>query len=153
MFLKSMKRVLPILLTVVVITVVFNVSSFRLVSADESEAADEETVIDQPLTGDSLEDGKEFRAVWIAYYDFSDSQGSSKAEFTSYIETMFDNAKSWGMNAVVVHVRPFSDAMYKSEYFPWSSYASGQQGINPGYDPLKIMVDEAHERGIRGVRL
>ena len=85
MFLKSMKRVLPILLTVVVITVVFNVSSFRLVSADESEAADEETVIDQPLTGDSLEDGKEFRAVWIAYYDFVDSQGSSKSEFTKYV--------------------------------------------------------------------
>ena len=47
MFLKSMKRVLPILLTIVVITVVFNVSSFRLVSADENGAADEETEIDQ----------------------------------------------------------------------------------------------------------
>nr|MBP6281595.1 family 10 glycosylhydrolase [Leptotrichiaceae bacterium] len=27
-------------------------------------------------------------------------------------------------------------------------YLTGTQGINPGYDPLKFMVDEAHKRGI-----
>ena len=90
----------------------------------------------------------EFRAVWIAYYDFNKSRGYSKGDFTTYVEKMFDNALSFGMNAVVVHVRPFSDAMYKSSYYPWSSYASGTQGVNPGYDPLKIMVTAAHERGL-----
>ena len=61
---------------------------------------------------------------------------------------MFDNAVSFGMNAVVVHVRPFGDAMYESSYFPWSAYASGKQGKNPGYDPLEIMVEEAHKRNL-----
>ena len=84
---------------------------------------------------------EEFRAVWIAYYDFDDSKGMNKTDFTDYVATMFENVASWGMNAVVVHVRPFGDAMYKSEYYPWSEYASGKQGVNPGYDPLKIMVE------------
>ena len=93
-------------------------------------------------------DEKEFRGVWIAYYDFTDSCELSATGFTDYVDEMFDNVVSFGMNAVMVHVRPFGDAMYKSAYFPWSSYASGKQGVNPGYDPLKIMVQEAHERGL-----
>ncbi len=90
----------------------------------------------------------EFRAVWIAYYDFNKSKGYSAEDFTTYVEEMFDNAVSFGMNAVVVHVRPFSDAMYESDYYPWSSYASGTQGVDPGYDPLDIMIEAAHERGL-----
>ena len=52
------------------------------------------------------------------------------------------------MNAVVVQVRPFGDAMYPSKYFPWSKYVSGKQGVNPGYDPLKYMVEKAHALGL-----
>lgn len=100
------------------------------------------------LAGSSGKQDSEFRAVWIAYYDFNKSRGYSADEFTAYVNEMFDNAVSFGMNAVVVHVRPFSDAMYQSDYYPWSSYASGTQGVNPGYDPLDIMIESAHERGL-----
>ena len=62
---------------------------------------------------------------------------------------MFDNAKDLGMNAVIVHVRPFGDAFYPSRYFPWSKYISGTQGKDPGYDPLEYMVEAAHERGLQ----
>ncbi|MBO4504865.1 MAG: family 10 glycosylhydrolase, partial [Lachnospiraceae bacterium] len=96
----------------------------------------------------SADTEREFRAVWIAYYDFGVSHYSNAADFTTYVNEMFDNAVALGMNAVVVHVRPFSDAMYKSSYFPWSSYASGKQGVDPGYDPLAIMVEEAHARDL-----
>ncbi len=91
---------------------------------------------------------KEFRGVWIPYYDFEDSSHMSAEDFTAYVGEMFDTAVSCELNAVMVHVRPYGDAMYKSSYFPWSSFASGQQGVNPGYDPLKIMVEEAHSRGL-----
>lgn len=90
----------------------------------------------------------EFKAVWIAYYDFGETKGKSKEYFTEYVGKMFDKVAAQGMNAVVVHVRPFSDAMYKSKYYPWSVYASGKQGVNPGYDPLEIMVKEAHKRNL-----
>ncbi len=166
MFGNICKRVIPIVLSLIVLTGTFDYLTPTVpayADENETEEATAEVLTGENSAGDSATDevsaddladelvdvqevDKEFRAVWIAYYDFVDSQGSSKSEFTKYVDEMFDNSKNLGMNAVVVHVRPFSDAMYKSEYYPWSSYASGQQGINPGYDPLQIMVEEAHER-------
>lgn len=92
-------------------------------------------------------DTKEFRAVWITYLEFK-TTGYTKKEFQAEIETMFNEVSAMNMNAVVVHVRPFGDAMYSSSYFPWSRYISGKQGKDPGFDPLKIMVEEAHARGL-----
>lgn len=97
--------------------------------------------------GESKESSEEFRAVWIAYLDFK-TTGYTKKEFKTHIETMFNEASAMNMNAVVVHVRPFGDAMYDSDYFPWSRYISGKQGKDPGFDPLEIMVEEAHKRGL-----
>ncbi|MDD6034975.1 MAG: family 10 glycosylhydrolase [Lachnospiraceae bacterium] len=97
--------------------------------------------------GKSDETDKEFRAVWIAYLEFK-STGYTKEEFQTHIETMFNEVCAMNMNAVVVHVRPFGDAMYRSDYFPWSRYVSGVQGKDPGFDPLEIMVEEAHARGL-----
>ena len=62
--------------------------------------------------------------------------------------TILDNVKKWNMNAVFVQIKPTADAFYPSKYSPWSEYLTGTQGINPGYDPLKFMVEEAHKRGI-----
>lgn len=91
---------------------------------------------------------EEMKAVWISYLEFSTTK-QTEAQFKKKINTMFDNCVSYGMNTVIVQVRPFSDAMYKSEYFPWSRYASGTQGVDPGYDPLEIMVDLAHKKGLK----
>ena len=97
--------------------------------------------------GENHEAEEEFRGVWIAYLDFK-TTGYTEKEFRTHIETMFNEVCAMNMNAVVVHVRPFGDAMYDSDYFPWSRYVSGTQGKDPGFDPLKIMVDEAHKRGL-----
>lgn len=91
---------------------------------------------------------EEFRAVWIAYYDFEDTMGADEETFRAAMAEKFENAVLMNLNAVVVHVRPFSDAMYKSKYYPWSKYASGKQGVDPGYDPLAIMIEEAHKRNL-----
>ena len=91
---------------------------------------------------------EEMKAFWISYLEFSTTK-QTEAQFKKKINTMFDNCVSYGMNTVIVQVRPFSDAMYKSDYFPWSKYASGTQGTDPGYDPLKIMVDLAHKKGLK----
>lgn len=53
------------------------------------------------------------------------------------------------MNAVFVQVRPDADAMYPSEYFPWSRFVTGTQGKDPGYDPLAYFVEAAHRRGLQ----
>ena len=90
----------------------------------------------------------EFKAVWITYLEFKNT-GYTKTEFETEIHAMFDKVVNMGMNAVVVHVRPFGDAMYPSKLYPWSKYISGKQGVDPGFDPLKLMVEAAHERGLQ----
>lgn len=89
----------------------------------------------------------EFRAVWISYLEFS-KDGYTEESFQAHIDEMYDNCVKNHMNAVIVQVRPMSDALYPSKYFPWSVYASGEQGKDPGYDPLEYMVEAAHERGL-----
>ena len=98
---------------------------------------------------------EEVRAIWLSYLDLkpmllnSDDSSVGQEQFTKNIEQAFDNVKALGLNTVIAQVRPFSDALYESELFPWSYLAGGEEGIDPGFDPLEIMVEEAHERGLR----
>ncbi|HKL99065.1 MAG TPA: family 10 glycosylhydrolase [Mobilitalea sp.] len=102
-------------------------------------------------------DNEELNAVWISYLEFNDrlkdpatgKAGFTQERFEAMIDDMFDNVVDLKMNAVVVHVRPFGDAFYPSDEFPWSKYISGTQGVDPGFDPLEYMVAAAHERGLQ----
>ncbi|MEO6133777.1 MAG: family 10 glycosylhydrolase [Ginsengibacter sp.] len=95
----------------------------------------------------------EFRGVWVATVeniDFPSSRtlttDAQKAEFISLLEMHKRN----GMNAVVVQIRPVTDAFYPSSYEPWSEYLTGTQGKPPFpyYDPLEFMITETHKRGM-----
>lgn len=91
----------------------------------------------------------ETRAVWISYLEFqSILQGKTKKQFRNNIESMFENLSANGFNTVFVHVRSHSDALYDSDIFPWSVYCTGTEGKDPGFDPLEIMVESAHENGL-----
>ena len=94
----------------------------------------------------------EVRAVWISYLDLMPIvQGKSKSEFRSNIRNAFDNCAEMGLNTLIVQVRPFADALYESAYFPYSYIVNGSnlEGYDPGFDPLEIMVTEAHSRGLK----
>jgi uncharacterized lipoprotein YddW (UPF0748 family) len=95
----------------------------------------------------------EFRAAWIATVSNIDwpspgnfDPASQKAEFIVLLDKLRNN----GLNAVVVQVRPASDAFYPSQYEPWSEWLTGKQGRPPSpyYDPLRFMIDETHKRGM-----
>lgn len=96
---------------------------------------------------------EEYKAFWFSYYDYDTYRETNKKRnaktFRTYFTKVVKKEKSFGMNRVIVQVRPFGDAIYKSKYFPWSKYISGKQGRSPGYDPLKIMVDVAHKNGMK----
>lgn len=82
----------------------------------------------------------EMRAVWVPYMSLDMSQESDRSEaaFQQKFDTIVEEAKQCGMNALVVHVRPFGDALYPSNYFPWSHIVGGTQGTDPGYDRWNI---------------
>lgn len=89
----------------------------------------------------------EMRAVWISYLDFATLKDKSKGEFTRNINAMYDKVLAQNANTVIVHVRAFSDAIYPSNYYRWANFiTSSDEG--PDYDPLSIMVCEAHKKGL-----
>ncbi len=90
---------------------------------------------------------EELRAVWISYLDW-EKLPSGQAAFQAEVDRMMDRCAELKMNAVFVHVRPDGDAMYPSSYFPWSRFVTGTQGVDPGYDPLRIFIDSAHRHGL-----
>jgi uncharacterized lipoprotein YddW (UPF0748 family) len=96
---------------------------------------------------------REFRGVWIATVSNIDwpsrpalNSDRQKAELTR----LLDLARDLRLNAVVLQVRPQSDALYASAIEPWSEYLSGTMGgaPEPLYDPLEFAVAEAHRRGL-----
>lgn len=91
----------------------------------------------------------EVKGIWISYIELSEIlTGQSRDSFRKNISEVFDNCVSFGINTVYVHVRSHSDAYYRSELFPWSRYVTGTLGSDPGFDPLDIMINEAHSRGL-----
>lgn len=92
----------------------------------------------------------EICAVWIFYSELSmqDVGGGTEAQFRERTEEMFDNCAKLGINTVFYHVRPYCDAFYKSDIFPWSAYLTGTQGKAVDYDPLEIACEIAHEKGL-----
>ncbi len=88
------------------------------------------------------------KAVWISYIELSALYRKSEADFTKGFAQMLDNCVSLGINTVYVHVRAFGDAYYFSDLFPFTKQLSGTLGKRTDYDPLKIMVREAHDRDL-----
>lgn len=95
-------------------------------------------------------DATEFRGAWISTVysaDFPSTLNNATAQKAEFSEKL-DSLQDIGMNAVVVQIRPKSDAFYESDINPWSSVLTGEQGQYPGYDPMEYMIDEAHDRGM-----
>lgn len=101
----------------------------------------------------SAQNKPEFRGVWVATVSNIDwpsagnyNPDSQRVEFIR----LLDMHKANGMNAVVMQVRPATDAFYPSQYEPWSQWLTGKQGQPPVpyYDPLKFMIEETHKRGM-----
>lgn len=95
----------------------------------------------------------DLRGVWVSTVvniDYPTKATVDAEVLKSEALRILDNAKDMGMNAVFLQVRPCSDAIYKSNYFPWSKYLTGTQGLAPAdnFDPLAFWITEAHKRGI-----
>ncbi|MEG0471454.1 MAG: family 10 glycosylhydrolase [Solibacillus sp.] len=103
----------------------------------------------QKATADSLPKN-EMRAAWISsVLNIDMKAGMTQAQYTQWAQSTLDKLKAANYNAVIFQVKPLNDALYASELAPWSSYITGKkQGTNPGFDPLQIMLDEAHKRGL-----
>lgn len=100
---------------------------------------------------DGTTTNQEMRAVWVPYMSLDMSKETDKSEsaFRRKFDGIIAQSKNSGMNTLIVHVRPFGDSLYPSQYFPWSHLLTGTQGVNPGFDPLAYMVKATHDAGLQ----
>ena len=142
--LKKGKLFLVVLLTCFLLGNTFGSIAVNAAGNSASQAAQ---------TVGTMAKSDEYKAFWFSYYDYDAYRTKYKkrnaSTFKKYFTKVVKKGKSLGMNCIIVHVRPFGDAMYKSKYFPWSKCISGKQGKNPGFDPLKIMTSVAHANGMK----
>jgi uncharacterized lipoprotein YddW (UPF0748 family) len=94
---------------------------------------------------------REFRGQWVATVaniDWPSKPGLPAEQQRTELLALLDRAQAAGMNAIIFHVRPNADAVYRSALEPWASMLSGVQGTDPGYDPLALAIEESHRRGM-----
>lgn len=96
--------------------------------------------------GSSNSNNVEKRGIFISYIELNNYL-KNKDEFTSKnnIIKILDNIKNNKYNMVIVHVRAFSDSIYKSKIFPYSESVKVNGNI-PNYDILSFFIEEAHKR-------
>lgn len=64
------------------------------------------------------------------------------------LREMIAQVKAARFNTIFFQVRGRADAMYRSKFEPWSRSLTGTWGKDPGWDPLRFVLDEAHAAGL-----
>lgn len=116
-------------------------------------------VAKQPVPDHRQQDNQPMRGVWLATVSRLDWPPVNSVNVSSpalrirlqqqALITKLDNLKSLGINTVFFQVKPDGTALWPSQILPWSDMLTGTIGQDPGYDPLKFMIEEAHKRGIK----
>lgn len=102
---------------------------------------------------DKFHPKREFRGVWVATVaniDWPSKPGlSTEVQKVELIRILDEHQKS-GINAIMLQIRPATDALYGKGREMWSRFLTGMQGKAPSpyYDPLEFAIAEAHKRGI-----
>lgn len=97
---------------------------------------------------------REHRSVWMSPFlgEWPSAPLNSETNVkrqTSNLRTFLDRMKENNVNTVYFHVRAMCDACYESSYEPWAAQVSGTRGgAAPLVDPLKLIIEECHARGI-----
>lgn len=90
----------------------------------------------------------EMRAIWVSCYDYTSAAGKTRAQYKTITDKMFKTIKDNGFNTAFVHLRANSDAFYKSEIFPYSSFIAGKEGAALAFDPFAVLLESAKANGI-----
>ena len=129
-------------------------SSSQAVSAPESQEDQEELEESQEQSRPSstVNVGDEVRAMWISYLELGTMlTGKSRSQFAANIREACETCADFGLNTIILQVRPYGDAIYPSNYFPGSYLFDGKEkGVGEvPFDALEVAVEEAHAAGLR----
>ena len=92
---------------------------------------------------------REFRAAWIQAVN-GQFRGIPTDRLKQILINQLNSLQGAGINAIIFQVRPEADALYASQYEPWSRFLTGVQGKapEPYWDPMQFMIEECHKRSM-----
>lgn len=86
-------------------------------------------------------DDSKIYGVWITYSELNSMlAGDFKSEFSKCVSTL----KKHSITDIFVHVRPFCDSLYKSNYFPQNELSKSLD-----FDVLSYIIEKSHEENIK----
>lgn len=93
---------------------------------------------------------REFRGAWFATVVNKTWRNMTTEEIKADICNILDSMAAVNTNAVIFQVRPQADALFVSEFEPWSRFITGEQGREPKpfFDPAAFTIEECHKRGM-----
>ncbi|PFG20066.1 glycoside hydrolase family 10 protein [Serinibacter salmoneus] len=101
------------------------------------------------LAAHPAEQERAFASAWVATVsNLNFPRVDSAEQYAQEYDRVLGDFVDWNMNAVIFQVRPQADAFYRSAINPWSTFLTGRQGQDPGFDPLDLMVARTHEEGM-----
>lgn len=86
--------------------------------------------------------------IWISCYDHPSAAGKTIEEYRKETDKMFKSISDFGFNTAFVHMIAFSDAFYKSDIYPYSSFIAGTEGASLSFDPFAVLLQSAKKYGI-----
>lgn len=91
----------------------------------------------------------EMKGVFVSYIDYSNLKGKEREEQEKIVSEIVDNVYQFGLNTIILQVRPFMDAIYKSDIFLSSKVIVNKEGDKLELDILEDMIRKAHDKGIK----
>lgn len=93
------------------------------------------------------------RGAWVSTVyniDYPSYATNDSTVLARDIDNLVDNAMENKLNTIFFQVRPCSDALYPSAFYPWSSYLTGKLGLAPSndFDPLDYIIKKCHQNDI-----
>ena len=92
---------------------------------------------------------REFRGAWIQAVN-GQFRGIPTERLKQILISQLNSLQEAGINAIIFQVRPEADALYASQYEPWSRFLTGTQGQTPSpmWDPMQFMIEECQKRNM-----
>lgn len=101
-----------------------------------------------PKNNEVKAEKEELRGIFISYIEEKRYLSKDYEKSKENIDTMIKNIKDNKFNLIILQVRSSSDAIYKSNIFPWSSVLTGVEG-GEYFDVLDYFLEQSHKNNIK----
>ena len=84
---------------------------------------------------------EEKRAIFISYIELQKYlKGKDEKTAKENIDKMINSLDEYKFNFILLQVRSFSDAIYESDYYPWSKTISSSEGVAYSFDVFDYFI-------------